>query len=184
MSSRRRPNRTASPTGAAWTAFVERTAMSPPAPTVTPRLAKKSLRRSSARLTPFCEVSYKAFSLTFPKTALAEPFDKYPVKILATDIARGKPAQPVWRSRSAVCVPKLASARGQTAMRPREPLAAAWLVADLHAASSSVRWRSRLRHQHHAGKQTACTTDPTSVTLANSPLHNQQRAQQSLKLGI
>ena len=48
---------TASPTGAAWTALAEMTTTSPLAPTVTPRLAKNSRRRSTARLTRFCAAS-------------------------------------------------------------------------------------------------------------------------------
>ncbi len=42
---------TANPTGAAWTALAETTATSPLAPIVTPRLAKNSRSRSTARLT-------------------------------------------------------------------------------------------------------------------------------------
>ena len=48
---------TANPTGAAWTALAEMTTTSPLAPTVTPRLAKNSRRRSTARLTRFCAAS-------------------------------------------------------------------------------------------------------------------------------
>ena len=48
---------TASPTGAAWTALAEMTMTRPPAPTVTPRLAKNLRNRSTARLTRFCAAS-------------------------------------------------------------------------------------------------------------------------------
>ncbi|MGA3180878.1 MAG: hypothetical protein ABSF38_11080, partial [Verrucomicrobiota bacterium] len=47
----------ASPTGALWTALVERSKASALAPTVTPRLTKNSRSLSTARLVRFCAAS-------------------------------------------------------------------------------------------------------------------------------
>ncbi len=53
----------ANPAGAAWTALAERTATSPLAPTVMPRLAKNSRKRSTARLTRLCAASSRCDGL-------------------------------------------------------------------------------------------------------------------------
>src|SRR5207245_308357 len=78
------------PTGAASTALAEMTTASPLAPAVTPRLAKNSRRRSTARLTRFCAAS----SLT-PR---ATPPAKSDNDFLGSNGTRA-PAKGRWQSR-------------------------------------------------------------------------------------